>query len=401
MANIVIPSLGESITEASIAKWHKKQGEFVTLDEIILEIETEKVTLEISAANPGILENILKQENEAVAVGEIVGVINENMTGIDMPAETKPKDTQAYFKENIEKQDTQISPSAKKLVTEKNLNIDNISASGPKGHILKQDVLTVLSEMKEENLEITKEIFIKQSEFASERPIKKVRMSKLRQTIALRLKESQNTAAILSTFNEVDMHNVMSLRAKYKDEFLKKYDVKLGFMSFFVKSVTQALKEVPAVNAEIIDNQEILYKYYYDIGVAVGTKQGLVVPVIKNAENLTFAEIEKTIGRLAKKARDNKLSMDDLTGGTFSITNGGIYGSLFSTPIINPPQAAILGMHNIVQKPVVIDGKIEIRPMMYLAVSYDHRLVDGKEAVTFLVKIKNAIENPERLLLAV
>ncbi len=392
MVNIIIPSLGESITEATIAKWYKNQGDAVVMDEIILEIETEKVTLEVTAASNGVLESILKKDGDTVAVGEKVGAINPDAKG-KVAAETKVTDSPSVNNTGKISTPSAVSPAAAKIAQEQKIDINNISGSGPKGRVTKADVLNTtkipVGEKHQNNITIN-----------TERVTERVKMSKLRKTIAQRLKASQNTAAILSTFNEVDMHNIMHLRKQYKEAFEKKHGIKLGFMSFFVKAVIAALQEIPAVNAEII-GEEIIYKYYYDIGIAVGTSQGLVVPVVRNAEKLNFAEIEQTISNLGKKARDNKLTMDDLTGGTFSITNGGIYGSLLSTPIINPPQAAILGMHNIVEKPVAIAGKVEIRPMMYLALSYDHRLIDGKEAVTFLVKIKEAIENPERLLLGI
>ena len=283
-----------------------------------------------------------------------------------------------------------MPPSVQKLVTENNLNPSTIAGTGKDGRINKGDVLSVLESASSGTPAII-------TNLPGDKPVEKVRMSRLRKTIAQRLKDSQNTAAILTTFNEIDMLNVMNLRKKHRDEFEKKHGVKLGFMSFFVKAVVNALKEVPAVNAEI-DGDDIVYKHYYDIGVAVGTEQGLVVPVVRNADKISFSGIEKEIVSLATRARDGKLSMSDLTGGTFSITNGGVYGSLLSTPIINPPQSGIIGLHNTQERPVAIDGKVEIRPMMYIALSYDHRIIDGKDAVTFLIKVKQAIENPERLL---
>jgi len=388
MKQIQIPSLGESISEATIAKWYKKPGESVKIDEVLLEVETEKVTMEVCAPCSGVIESILKQENELVGVGEIVGNIKEGAVADSAPKAAEP--IQNNVSSNLA-QEQQLAPSVRKIVAENNLQPGAIAGSGKDGRITKGDALAAL-ESKPAVAASAPAVT------TSSGQVERVRMSRLRKTIAQRLKDSQNTAAILTTFNEVDMSNVMELRKKYKDEFEKRHQTKLGFMSFFVKAVVKSLQEIPAVNAEI-DGDDIVYKNYYDIGVAVGTDQGLVVPVLRGAENLSFAEIEIEIGKLGKKAKEGKLSMAELSGGTFSISNGGTYGSLLSTPIINPPQSGILGMHKIQERAMVVNGKIEIRQMMYLALSYDHRMVDGKEAVTFLVRVKDAIENPEKLLL--
>ena len=395
---IIVPALGESVSEATVAKWYKKAGDPVKLDELLLELETEKVTLEVSAAAEGVLDTILKQEGEVVSIGQILGSIKPGIVNQNTEVNQKASSTATVGIETKvpvihEKKVDPVStmpPSVQKLVTENNLNPATITGTGKDGRINKGDVLNVLASATGKISEIGTAI-------SGDKPVEKVRMSRLRKTIAQRLKDSQNTAAILTTFNEIDMLNVINLRKKHREEFEKKHGVKLGFMSFFVKAVVNALKEIPAVNAEI-DGDNIIYKHYYDIGVAVGTEQGLVVPVLRNADKMSFSTVEKEIGYLATKARDGKLAMSDLTGGTFSITNGGVYGSLLSTPIINPPQSGIIGLHNTQERPVAIDGKIEIRPMMYIALSYDHRIIDGKDAVTFLVKVKNAIENPERLL---
>lgn len=401
---IVVPALGESVSEATIAKWYKKPGDVVKVDELLLELETEKVTLEVSAPAEGILESIDKKEDEVVTVGQVVGTIKAGSIAAESKStsmQRAPVTTassmpviQAVPVSNKQVDVTStMPPSVQKLVTENNLNPTNITGTGIDGRINKGDVLNVLNNA----IAPLNSTGLPQIN-NNEKPVKRVRMSRLRKTIAQRLKDSQNTAAILSTFNEIDMSKVIALRTRYKDSFQEKHRVKLGFMSFFVKAVINALKEVPSVNAEM-EGDDIIYKHYYDIGVAVGTEQGLVVPTIRNADRMNFSEIEKGIVSLAVKARDGKLSMSDLTGGTFSITNGGVYGSLLSTPIINPPQTGIIGLHNTQERPVAINGKVEIRPMMYIALSYDHRVIDGKDAVTFLVKVKQAIEDPERLLL--
>ncbi len=398
---IIVPALGESVSEATIAKWYKKPGDAVKVDELLLELETEKVTLEVSASAEGVLESIDKKEDEVVSVGQVVGKIKAGAIAAESkpaPMQTTPAPvTSAMPVTPVSHKQVDIAstmpPSVQKLVSEHKLNEAQIPGTGKDGRINKGDVLNVL------NNTVTPLSYNGMPQINSnDKPVERIRMSRLRKTIAQRLKDSQNTAAILSTFNEIDMSKVIALRARYKDSFQEKHGVKLGFMSFFIKAVVNALKEVPSVNAEM-EGDDIIYKHYYDIGVAVGTEQGLVVPVVRNVDRMNFSEIEKGIVSLATKARDGKLSMSDLTGGTFSITNGGVYGSLLSTPIINPPQTGIIGLHNTQERPVAINGKVEIRPMMYVALSYDHRVIDGKDAVTFLVKVKQAIEDPERLLL--
>ncbi|MFA1688965.1 2-oxoglutarate dehydrogenase complex dihydrolipoyllysine-residue succinyltransferase [Candidatus Rickettsia barbariae] len=389
---IIVPSLGESITEATIAKWYKKEGDSVKTDELLLEIETEKVTLEVHAPCNGTIGKISKTDGANVTVGEEIGEINEgasaNTTGTNN-ASAKAQAVTQHTSEKPAVANNTLAPSVQKLVTENKLDPNNIKGTGRDGRITKGDVLATINTTTTSAPAISK---------SNEERVQRVRMSRLRKTIAQRLKDSQNTAAILTTFNEIDMSKVIALRNQYKEEFEKKHAVKLGFMSFFVKATIEALKLIPSVNAEI-DGDDLVYKNYYDIGVAVGTEQGLVVPVVRDADKMGFAAVEKTIGILAKQAREGKLSMADLSGGTFSISNGGVYGSLLSTPIINPPQSGILGLHKTEERAVVIDGKIEIRPMMYIALSYDHRIIDGKEGVSFLVKIKQLIENPEKLLL--
>jgi 2-oxoglutarate dehydrogenase E2 component (dihydrolipoamide succinyltransferase) len=386
---IKVPALGESVSEATIAKWYKKAGDLVRVDELLLELETEKVTLEVNATAEGVLESIDVKEDTTVAVGQVIGRIKEgSMPNMEQQKPLPNSDTVSDKKIKEVEVTKTMPPSVQKMVKENNLDPTNITGTGKDGRINKGDVIDYLNtppavEVKNRDVE---------------KPIERIRMSRLRKTIAQRLKDSQNTAAILSTFNEIDMSNVIAMRSKYRDLFQEKHGIKLGFMSFFVKAVCNALKQVPSVNAEM-DGDDIIYKKYYDIGVAVGTEQGLVVPVVRNAERLSFSQIEGEISSLALKARDGKLSMQELTGGTFSITNGGVYGSLLSTPIINPPQTGIIGLHATQERPVAINGKVEIRPMMYVALSYDHRIIDGKDAVTFLVKVKEAIENPERLLL--
>lgn len=399
---IIVPSLGESVTEATIAKWYKKEGDSVKTDELLLEIETEKVTLEVNAPCSGAIGKISKTDGANVLVGEEIGEINEGAVASTASSNNEAPKPQPVAQPTSEKPvekpvekpavaNNTLAPSVQKLVTENKLDSNNIKGTGRDGRITKGDVLETLNApaTATPNPTVNK---------TNEDRVQRVRMSRLRKTIAQRLKDSQNTAAILTTFNEIDMSKVIALRNQYKEEFEKKHGVKLGFMSFFVKATVEALKLIPSVNAEI-DGDDLVYKNYYDIGVAVGTEQGLVVPVVRDADKMGFAEVEKAIGVLAKKAREGKLSMADLSGGTFSISNGGVYGSLLSTPIINPPQSGILGLHKTEERAVVIDGKIEVRPMMYIALSYDHRIIDGKEGVSFLVKIKQLIENPEKLLL--
>lgn len=389
MVELFVPTLGESVSEATIAKWYKKEGDAVKLDELVVELETDKVTLEVNATAAGVLSKVNFAQGDTVKRGDLLAEIIAGGKAVSEPTTplvaAKPTPTQAA---TPPVSNTPImSPAANKIAIENNLAASQIPATGKDGRVTKGDVLAAM-----ENKSCTAS-----NNVCSDRSEERVKMSRLRKKIAERLKYSQNTAAILTTFNEVDMTNIMNIRNQYKDIFEKKHGVKLGFMSFFIKASLAALKEIPAVNAEI-DGDEIIYRNYCDIGVAVGTEQGLVVPVIRNAEKLSFADIEKAIVAYGKKAREGKLTMAELTGGTFSVSNGGVYGSLLSTPIINPPQSGILGMHKTQERPVAINGKVEIRPLMYLALSYDHRIIDGKEAVTFLVRIKESIENPERLL---
>ena len=401
---ILVPTLGESVTEATVAKWLKKSGDKVNEDEPLVELETDKVSVEVTSPSTGILSEISIQEGETVGVGTKLGEIGDSASNTNQAAkEIKQKvkvekkeekqivnkkndDEQNVVQLNIEKK-TEPSPSAKRIIAENNIDITNIHGSGRRGQILKSDLIGLMGLSPGVN-----------KKFQDKGPEERVRMSRLRATIAKRLKEAQNTAAMLTTFNEIDMSMIMQMRKDNKDEFQKIYNVKLGFMSFFVKACVNALQTFPAVNAEIQED-ELVYKNYYNIGVAVGTDKGLVVPVVKSADQMSFAEIEKEIINLGTKAREGQLTIDDLQGGTFTITNGGIYGSMLSTPILNPPQSGVLGMHNIVQRPMVINGKIEIRPMMYLALSYDHRIIDGKEAVSFLVRVKEILEDPRRLFL--
>ncbi|WP_225771689.1 2-oxoglutarate dehydrogenase complex dihydrolipoyllysine-residue succinyltransferase [Inquilinus sp. Marseille-Q2685] len=410
---IKVPALGESVTEATVARWLKKPGEAVAMDEPLVELETDKVTLEVNATAAGVLESVAAEEGANVEVGALLGSIGE---GSGAPAAkpaakaeaanpaAAPAAAPAPAKTNGG--DAPIAmPSAAKIIAENNLDAGAIAGSGKGGRILKEDAQAAASggakpAAAASGTVIEVPAFTRPE--SGPRPQKdreeRVRMTKLRKTIATRLKQAQNNAAMLTTFNEVDMTALMALRNQYKDSFEKKHGVKLGFMSFFVKACIVALKELPAVNAEI-DGDDLVYKNYYDIGVAVGTPNGLVVPVVRDADALSFAEVEKTIGELGRKARDGKLSMAELTGGTFTISNGGVYGSLMSTPILNPPQSGILGMHKIQERPMAIGGKVEIRPMMYLALSYDHRIIDGREAVTFLVRVKECLEDPQRILL--
>jgi 2-oxoglutarate dehydrogenase E2 component (dihydrolipoamide succinyltransferase) len=393
---IIVPSLGESVTEATVAKWHKKPGEAVEIDELLVELETDKVTLEVNAPASGKLAEIAAAQGAGVKVGALLGKIEVGAAGqlSAKPAETPTAVPTAGPMASTAASlsgDKILSPAASKLAADNNVDLSGVSGSAKEGRVTKGDVLSAIS-----GAPSSQQSFSAPQVNNSVRE-ERVKMTRLRQTIAARLKESQNTAAILTTFNEIDMSEVMRIRKVYQDSFVEKHGVKLGFMSFFAKAAVTALKDIPAVNAEI-SGDEILYKNYYDLGVAVGTAQGLVVPVLRNVDQLSFADIEKGIADLGKKAKEGKLTMADMSGGTFSITNGGIYGSMLSTPIINPPQSGILGMHNIVERPVAVAGEVKIRPVMYIALSYDHRIIDGKEAVTFLVKIKQMIENPERLL---
>ena len=402
---ILVPALGESVTEATVAKWIKKAGEHVNEDEPIVELETDKVSVEVTSPQTGVLSEITINEGETVEVGSKLGVIAKGDAVQKEPELTKetkiekeaikeepPKEIKKDIQEekvvqlNVEKK-PEPSPAAKRVIEENKIDITNIQGSGRRGQILKSDLIGLMGI----NPGIDKK-------FQEKGPEERVKMSRLRSTIAKRLKEAQNTAAMLTTFNEIDMTMIMQIRKDNKEEFEKMYGVKLGFMSFFVKASVNALQTFPNVNAEI-QGEEIVYKNYYNIGVAVGTDKGLVVPVVRGADQMSFADIEKEIITLGGKARDGQLTIDELQGGTFTLTNGGIYGSMLSTPILNPPQSGVLGMHNIVQRAVVINGKIEIRPIMYLALSYDHRIIDGKEAVSFLVRVKEILEDPRRLFL--
>ena len=410
---IKVPALGESVSEATVARWLKKPGEAVAMDEPLVELETDKVTLEVNATAAGVLESVAAEEGANVEVGALLGSIGEGSGAPAKPAAKSeaakpaaaPAAAPAPAKTNGG--DAPIAmPSAAKIIAENSLDAGAIAGSGKGGRILKEDAQAAASGGAKTTAAPSSGSVIEVPAFtrpeSGPRPKKdreeRVRMTKLRKTIATRLKQAQNNAAMLTTFNEVDMTALMALRNQYKDSFEKKHGVKLGFMSFFLKACIVALKELPAVNAEI-DGDDLVYKNYYDIGVAVGTPSGLVVPVVRDADALSFAEVEKTIGDLGRKARDGKLSMADLTGGTFTISNGGVYGSLMSTPILNPPQSGILGMHKIQERPMAVGGKVEIRPMMYLALSYDHRIIDGREAVTFLVRVKECLEDPQRILL--
>ncbi len=400
---IKVPALGESVTEATVAKWLKKLGDTVAVDDPVVELETDKVTLEVNATAAGTITEISAPEGTNVAVGGVLGAIGEAgaKPAASAPAKAKTaeaaKPVAAAPKAAGEAVLDRSGPAVRRLVAETKLDPTMIAATGKDGRLTKGDVLAAAAKPAAVVAPAAIPAAPKPPRRADERE-QRVRMTRLRKRIAERLKEAQNTAAMLTTFNEVDMTAVMALREHYRDTFEKKHGVRLGFMSFFVKASIVALKELPAVNGEI-DGEDLVYKNYYDIGVAVGTPQGLVVPVMRDADVKSFAEIEKAIGDLGRRARDGKLTLDELSGGTFTITNGGIYGSLMSTPILNPPQSGILGMHKIEKRAVVIGDNIEIRPMMYLALSYDHRIVDGREAVTFLVRVKECIEDPERILL--
>ena len=403
---IVVPPMGESVSEATVAKWLKKVGDAVRLDEPLVELETDKVTLEVNAAVAGVISEIKVAQGGNVGVGAVLGLIQEGAASISSPSASATTSAPAAAPKAAANtpapaaSQPSVMPAARKQAEDRGLNPYDIPGTGKDGRVTKGDVLTAAASPAPQAKPAAPKVSVPAGPRTRGDEEERVRMTRLRQRIAERLKEAQNTAAMLTTFNEVDMSNVMALRAANKDAFEKKYGTKLGFMSFFVKACIQALKELPSVNAEI-EGDDLVYKNYYDIGVAVGTPNGLVVPVVRDADKLNFAEIEKSIGDLGKRAKDGKLSMADLTGGTFTITNGGIYGSLMSTPILNPPQSGILGMHSIKERPVVVNGEIKIRPMMYLALSYDHRIIDGREAVTFLVRVKECIESPERLLLGV
>jgi 2-oxoglutarate dehydrogenase E2 component (dihydrolipoamide succinyltransferase) len=415
-SNIVVPALGESVTEATVAKWMKQQGESIAADEALVELETDKVTLEVFAPTAGVLSEIRVPEGQTVEVGAVLGVIGDGAGTVKVAPAAKPAAAQAKAAPPAPPkapapaaEAAPLSPAVRKLIEENKLDAASIPASGKDGRLTKEDMQKYLEARpaKAAPPPVTAKPAPPPAPAAPQPPAaprelgpreERVRMSRLRKRIAERLKLAQNTAAMLTTFNEVDMTNVMALRAHHKDTFEKKHGVKLGFMSFFVKAAIVALKEIPAVNGEI-DGDDVIYKNHYDIGVAVGTEQGLVVPVVRDADAMSFADIEKKIAELGLRARDGKLTIEELTGGTFTISNGGVYGSLMSTPILNPPQSGILGMHKIQPRPMAIGDKVEIRPMMYLALSYDHRIIDGREAVTFLVRIKDCIEDPQRILL--
>ena len=394
---LIVPTLGESITEATVSKWLKKVGEPFDIDEPLVEIETDKITVEVPAPQAGSLSEIKAKEGSDILIGGVLGIIGDsNGSKKTQTNETKniePKKEKIVaqnIKDNkkINKNNNKLSPSVKKMLVENNLDASSIKTQRDDGRITKEDILNHLegkNSLKKQKSTDREEI---------------VPMSKIRQTIATRLKESQNTAAILTTFNEVDMSAIIEIREKKNDDFKERYGVKLGFMSFFVKAAVMSLQEFPAVNAEIRENN-IVYKNHFDIGIAVGTEKGLVVPVLTNADEMTFGDIEKKIVELSDKAKEGSLTMDDLSGGTFTISNGGVYGSMLSTPIINRPQSGILGMHNIQKRAVVVDDEIVARPMMYLAFSYDHRIIDGKESVGFLVKIKSLLENPSKIVLGI
>ncbi len=403
---IRVPTLGESVTEATIGKWFKKLGEAVVMDEPLVELETDKVTVEVPSPVSGKLSEIIAKEGDTVEVNALLGAIEAGAAGVSQsfsPSVTPVAEVPSGLESSFSNDTMPPVPSAAKLMAENNITKSDVSGSGKRGQILKEDVLNVLAQGTKTSTPAVSTAN-SASEFSSSVvPVQttleeRVRMTKLRQTIARRLKDAQNTAAMLTTFNEVDMSAVMDLRKRYKDLFEKKHGVKLGFMGFFTKAVCHALKELPAVNAEI-DGTDIIYKNYVNAGIAVGTDKGLVVPVVRDADQMSLAEIEKEIGRLGRLARDGKLAVSDMQGGTFTITNGGVYGSLMSTPILNAPQSGILGMHAIKERAMVVEGQVVIRPMMYLALSYDHRIVDGQEAVTFLVRVKESLEDPERLVL--
>jgi 2-oxoglutarate dehydrogenase E2 component (dihydrolipoamide succinyltransferase) len=429
MTEIRVPTLGESVTEATIGKWFKKPGDPVAVDEPLVELETDKVTIEVPAPAAGVLGSIAAQDGETVAVGALLGQITEGAAGTVAPIkatpvptgrpdqktpttapinaadeETRPRVPPKADGEPKSKlaPDTPVAPSVRKLAAESGVEPSTVPGSGKDGRVTKGDMLAAIERAASAPTPVAQSAAAIQVRAPSPPDDasreERVKMTRLRQTIARRLKEAQSTAAMLTTFNEVDMTAVMTMRNEYKELFEKKHGVKLGFMGFFVRACVQALKEIPAVNAEI-DGSDIIYKNYYHIGVAVGTERGLVVPVIRDCDHKSLAEIEKAIADFGRRARDGALKIEEMQGGTFTISNGGVYGSLMSTPILNAPQSGILGMHKIEERPMVVGGKIEARPMMYLALSYDHRIVDGREAVTFLVRVKEVLEDPGRLVL--
>jgi 2-oxoglutarate dehydrogenase E2 component (dihydrolipoamide succinyltransferase) len=423
MAEIRVPTLGESVTEATIGKWFKKAGDVVAVDEPLVELETDKVTIEVPAPAAGVLTDVAVKDGDTVAVGALLGAIKEGPGAVPAgrpdqkterakpidagPEQPKPRDAAPSPPPKPKPAaapaaDMPLAPSVRKIAAETGIDAATVPGSGKDGRVTKGDMLAAIERAVAQPTPVAQPAAAIHARAPSPPDDaareERVRMTRLRQTIARRLKDAQNTAAMLTTFNEVDMTHVMALRSQYRDLFEKKHGTKLGFMGFFVRACVQALKEIPAVNAEI-DGTDIIYKNYYHIGIAVGTERGLVVPVVRDCDQKSIAEIEQAIADFGRRARDGTLKIEELQGGTFSITNGGIYGSLMSTPILNAPQSGILGMHKIQERPVVLDGKIEARPMMYLAVSYDHRIVDGREAVTFLVRVKESLEDPARLVL--
>jgi 2-oxoglutarate dehydrogenase E2 component (dihydrolipoamide succinyltransferase) len=412
MTEIRVPTLGESVTEATIGRWFKRAGDAVAVDEPLVELETDKVTIEVPAPSAGVLGEISAKDGDTVAVGALLGMINDGAAAARaapapaakpaVPASPPPAAAPAPAAAKAPPADTPLAPSVRKLSAESGIDASTVPGSGKDGRVTKGDMLAAIEKAASTPTPVIQPAAAVQVRAPSPADDaareERVRMTRLRQTIARRLKDVQNTAAMLTTFNEVDMSHIMAMRAQYKDVFEKKHGSKLGFMGFFTKACVQALKDIPAVNAEI-DGSDLIYKNYYHIGIAVGADKGLVVPVVRDCDHKSIAEIEKAIADFGHRARDGQLKIDEMQGGTFTITNGGIYGSLMSTPILNAPQSGILGMHKIQERPMVVGGKIEIRPMMYLALSYDHRVIDGKEAVTFLVRVKESLEDPARLVL--
>ncbi|MGQ0531560.1 MAG: 2-oxoglutarate dehydrogenase complex dihydrolipoyllysine-residue succinyltransferase [Caulobacteraceae bacterium] len=406
MTDIVVPTLGESVSEATVAKWMKQAGDAVKKDETLVELETDKVSVEVSAPEAGVLSEIVAAEGATVGIGALLGRMGgagaqpaKSDAKAEPKSESKPEpraETKPAPQPSGNGASRQAPPSVQRIAAESGIDVSAVAGSGKDGRVTKADALAIIENRGARQQEAPAHPPL-QARVVGERE-ERVPMTRLRRTIARRLKEAQNTAAMLTTFNEADMSAIMAARNKYKDTFERRHGVKLGFMSFFVKACIPALKEIPNVNAEI-DGDDIIYKNYYDIGIAVGTDRGLVVPVVRDADHKSMADIEKEIGELGAKARDGHLKLEELQGATFTISNGGVYGSLMSTPILNAPQSGILGMHKIQERPVVIDKQIVVRPMMYLALSYDHRIVDGKEAVTFLVRVKEGLEDPERMLL--
>jgi 2-oxoglutarate dehydrogenase E2 component (dihydrolipoamide succinyltransferase) len=409
MTEIRVPTLGESVTEATIGRWFKKAGDAVAVDEPLVELETDKVTIEVPSPTAGVLGEIAAKDGDTVAVGALLGSITDGAAGAAKPAAAPakaaaaaPAAVTAAPAAKVLPADAPLAPSVRKLSAESGIDASTVPGSGKDGRVTKGDMLAAIERAASAPVPVSQPAASVQVRAPSPADDaareERVKMTRLRQTIARRLKDVQNTAAMLTTFNEVDMTHVMALRAQYKDVFEKKHGIKLGFMGFFTKACVQALRDIPAVNAEI-DGTDLIYKNYYHIGIAVGTDRGLVVPVVRDCDHKSIADIEKAIADYGRRARDGQLKIEEMQGGTFTITNGGIYGSLMSTPILNAPQSGILGMHKIQERPMVLAGKIEIRPMMYLALSYDHRVIDGKEAVTFLVRVKETLEDPARLVL--